>query len=68
MVNELPKIKYRGKMHYVDFRLGELRNVKTAMPIRFVDIKAGKYSPIKKKLRGIRAKYWWNEYIRGVDD
>ena len=65
---QLPKVKYKGKMYYVDFRLGELRSVKTAQPIRFTQLKAGKYSDIKKKLRGIRSRYWSMEYINGIDD
>jgi len=68
MIKELPKIKYKGKMHYVDFRLGELRSVKTAQPIKFTQLKAGKYSKIKKKLRGLRSTYWYNEYVKGIDD
>ena len=67
-MKELPKVKYYGRLYYVDFRLGELRSVTTARTIKFTRIKAGKNSPIKKKLRVIRFRHWRNEYIAGVDD
>lgn len=68
MAFELPRVKYKRKSYIVDFRLGELRNPKTAEATKFTELKEDKYSPIKKKLRGIRARTWANEYIEGVDD
>jgi hypothetical protein len=68
MVRELPIIIYKKKEYFVDFREGELRDVKTAKPIRFVNLKEGVDSPIKKSLRRLRFQTWANEYIRGVDD
>jgi hypothetical protein len=68
MVTTLPIVKYRGRDYVVDFRLGELRNVKTAKPIRFVNLKEGVQSSIKRKLRGLRSRTWSNEYVAGIDD
>jgi hypothetical protein len=66
--NGLPVIKYKGKDYFVDFRLGQLRNVVSAKPINFVDLKEGKDSKFKGELRGIRFRTYRNEYIAGVDD
>ena len=64
----LPTLTYRGKVYYVDFRLGELRNVGTAEPIKFTDIGGNINDPIRHKLRALRFKGYANEYIAGVDD
>lgn len=68
MATKLPTIMYKGKKYFVDFRLEELRNVKTAKPIKFTELKEGKKSKFKQKLRGIRFRTWRQEYIRGLDD
>lgn len=67
-VRELPRITYKGKQYFVDFRLGELRDVRTAMPIKFTELKQDKNSKIKKELRGLRSRTWHMEYIHGLDD
>jgi hypothetical protein len=64
----LPTLTYRGKVYYVDFRLGELRNVRTAEPIRFTDIGGDVNDPIRHKLRALRFRTYDNDYIAGVDD
>ena len=68
MARELPKIKYKGKLYYVDFRLGELRSVRGMKIIRFTELKEDKYSDFKKSLRRLRSYHWSYGYIRGVDD
>lgn len=76
MTKSLPKITYKvpevGKRRCtVDFRLGELRCMKKGEGIHFVkftDMPEGKYSKVKKKLRGLRARTYHNEYIQGIDD
>ena len=68
MVRKLPTITYNGKKYYVDLRLEELRNVKTAKSIKFTEIRGGLDSPIKKRLRIIRFETWEQEYIHGIDD
>lgn len=76
MATKLPKITYKvpklGKRRCtVDFRLGELRCMKKGESINFVkfqDMPEGKNSKIKKKLRGLRARTWRQEYIQGLDD
>jgi hypothetical protein len=65
---QLPIISYKKKRYYVDFRLEELREFRTAKPLKFTDMKEGKDSEIKKKLRGIRFRTWRQEYIAGLDD
>lgn len=67
MATKLPIITYKGKKYFVDFRLGEIRNIKTAKPIRFTKLREGVNSPIKKKLRSLRSKTWHNVYIEGID-
>lgn len=64
----LPIIKYKGENFFVDFKLGEMRNPNMRKIIKFTELKEDKYSPIKQELRGLRARTWRNEYIRGVDD
>jgi len=66
--NKLPEINYKDEKYYVDFRLGELRNTKTAKSIPFTSLKEDKYSDVKKELRRVRFRTWHNDYIRGVDD
>ncbi len=68
MAEQLPTIEYQGETFIVDFRLGELRNSKTAQPIRFTQMKEDVNSDVKKELRGIRSRTYANEYIRGIDD
>ena len=68
MTTKLPTIRYKGKKHYVDFKLGELRDVKTANPIKFIDMPEDKNSELKKKLRSLRFQTWGQEYITGLDD
>lgn len=65
---KLPTITYKGKKYYIDFRLQEIRDVKNAEPIKFIDIKEDKNSAFKKKLRAIRFRTWRQEYMAGVDD
>ena len=67
-MRKLPTIMYKKKKYFVDFRLEELRNVKTARPIKFTALKEGKKSKLKQKLRGIRFRTWHQEYIKGLDD
>jgi hypothetical protein len=68
VVTELPTTEYLGETFIVDFRLGEIRNSKTAQPIRFTELKEDVNSDVKKELRGIRSRTYYNEYIRGIDD
>jgi hypothetical protein len=68
MARELPTIVYKGRKYFVDFKLGEMRDVRTALPIRFVDLKEDVNSDVKKELRGIRSRTWYNEYVEGIDD
>jgi len=68
MVGRLPVVVYRGEKFFVDFRLGELRSVRMARSIKFVDLEGDKGSELKKRLRAVRFRTWRNEYIRGVDD
>lgn len=68
MRKRLPTITRNGVRYYVDFRLEELRTVKTAKPIKFTSLKEGKNSKLKKKLRAIRFNTWRHEYIAGIDD
>ena len=68
MVTKLPVVKYKGSYYFVDFRLGELRSVKSAAPLKFVSMRENKNSPIKKKLRALRFRTWHNEYVPGIDD
>ena len=68
MARKLPTIRYKRKKYYVDFRLGEMRDIKTTKPIKFTQLKEGKNSKIKKELRRLRFQTWRNEYIKGVDD
>jgi len=65
----LPRIKYRGRDHFVDFRLEELRDVRTAQPIPFTELPGGVNAPIKKTLRGIRFRSFIGQrYMKGLDD
>ena len=64
----LPTVTYRGKIYFVDFKLGELRNVATAEPIKFTNLGGDAKDRIHSELRGLRSRYWANEYIAGVDD
>jgi len=68
MTYELPTIIYKKKKYIVDFKLGELRSIDFKKIIRFTQLKEGKNSEIKRNLRGLRARFWYNEYIQGVDD
>lgn len=68
MVRELPTIRYKRKLYFVDFRLGEMRDVKTAKPIKFTDLKEDVQSDIKRRLRRLRFETWNNEYVTGIDD
>jgi hypothetical protein len=65
---KLPTVTYRGKIYFVDFKLGELRNVATAEPIKFTNLGGDAKDRIHSELRGLRSRYWANEYIAGVDD
>ena len=67
-MKRLPIIVYKKKKYYVDFKLGEMRGVKDLKTIKFTQLKEGVKSGIKKRLRGLRSKTWYNEYIRGIDD
>jgi len=67
-MRQLPIIPYKGNEYYVDFRLGEMRRVTDAKPIKFTALKEPKDSEIKKQLRGMRFLHWYQEYIPGVDD
>jgi len=67
-VDQLPIVTYKNKKYYVDFRLEELRDVKTAKSLPFRELKEDKYSPFKKKLRVIRFETYPQVYIKGVDD
>lgn len=69
MPRRLPIITYKGKKYFVDFRLGELRDIKTANAIKFTALKEDPHSLLKTELRRLR----WelnlpHEYIAGVDD
>ncbi len=77
MATKLPKITYNAKgigkrRCVVDFRLEELRcpvgKGREFKSIRFKEMPEGKYSKIKKKLRGLRFKTSNQDYIGGLDD
>lgn len=61
----LPKVTYNGVTMFVDFRLGEVRDVKAPhniTPFGRLD------NELKAKIRGIRAEYSPNVYMEGLDD
>lgn len=64
----LPTINYKGRGYYVDFRLEELRDAKTAKSVKFTKLKGGKNSPLKQELRGIRSATYSMYYMKGLDD
>lgn len=72
MVTKLPKIQYKGKKCTIDFKLEEMRCARKGKKeiefVKFKDMPEGKNSAIKKKLRGIRARTWRQEYTPGLDD
>lgn len=61
---ELPIVNYKGENHFVDFRLEELRNVKTVKPTKFTELKDENF---KSYLRGIRFRTHGQEYMKGLD-
>ena len=67
-MRELPTIWIKGKKYFVDFRLEEIRNVKTATSIPFRMLPQTKYSYTKKRLRFLRSMYGPNRYMQGIDD
>ncbi len=67
-MRKLPKIKYRRRMYYVDFRLEELRSLDFSKIIKFTQLPSGANSSIKKKLRGLRFRTYGQVYMRGLDD
>lgn len=67
----LPQITCNGQKYYVDFRLGELRDVKTAKPTKFSELKESPKSAFKKNLRTLRSLYappGYFGYTKGIDD
>jgi len=68
MIRKLPTIQHNKRKYYVDFRLGELRDIKTVQSIRFIDMPEGKHSSIKKRLRSLRFRTWNQEHIPGIDN
>ena len=64
----LPQITYKGKLYFVDFRLEELRSVKTAKSLPFTKLKAGRDNAFKKKLRALRFRTSGKGFIKGLDD
>ena len=67
-MGELPRIKRGRGEYFVDFRLEQLRNVKTASPIPFHTLKGSKYGKFKSSLRGLRARTYGQSYMTGLDD
>ena len=63
----LPSITHKGKRFFVDWRLEELRDVKTAKSIPFTKISGGKNSEFKARLRGLRFRTFRVTYMRGLD-
>jgi hypothetical protein len=62
----LPTVSFNGKDYFVDFRLQELRDVNTALPIRFIDWQGkSEFNQLKSRLRGMRMRH---EYMPGLDD
>lgn len=68
MPKKLPTMIYKKKKYFIDFKLEELREVKTGNPLKFTQIPGGAKSKVKAKLRGYRARTWGQRYIRGLDD
>ena len=68
MPTKLPIIKYKNKSYFVDFRLEELRNIKTAKSIPFTKLEGGVNSSIKKKLRALRFRKYSQYYMPGLDN
>jgi hypothetical protein len=62
---KLPEVEYNGKKYFVDFRLQEVRDVKTAESTPFKDIKGSEF---KAAIRFLRAESGPNEYMKGLDD
>jgi len=61
----LPMITHENKSYFVDFWLKELRAFKPPLKIiKFTDITDNN---LKSVLRGLRASYWRNVYINGLD-
>ncbi|RLG44574.1 MAG: hypothetical protein DRN81_04225 [Thermoproteota archaeon] len=68
MAIALPTVRHKGRKYFVDFRLEELRDVKTARRIKFTELKATPGSYLKKRLRVIRFKTFGQRYMKGLDD
>ncbi|MFH1250326.1 MAG: hypothetical protein V1715_04405 [bacterium] len=68
MTRTLPTIIYKKRKYYVDFRMEEIRDVKTARAIKFTDLPEGKDSRVKKHLRVLRFRTSGQYYIHGLDD
>jgi hypothetical protein len=62
---ELPKIDYKGEEYFIDFKLREIRSVKSAEPIKFTELTDEK---IKSEIRKIRASVSTSVYMEGLDD
>jgi hypothetical protein len=66
---QLPQILFNGKPHFVDFRLKEMRDVETAMPVKFSYLKGKKqFDQLKRDLRMMRFLHDRQEYVEGLDD
>ena len=67
-MSELPRIKRGRGEYFVDFRLEQLRNVKTARHIPFSTLKGNPRGKFKSSLRGLRARTYGQSYMTGLDD
>jgi type I restriction-modification system DNA methylase subunit len=61
----LPMITYNNVEYFVDWKLQEVRNVKTAEPTKFTDIQSNEF---KAALRFLRAEKGPNVNMPGLDD
>jgi len=60
---QLPTFDYKGEEYFVDLRLEEIRNKKTAKPIRFTHLD----EDTKARIRGIRAMTSGMYYMESLD-
>jgi len=67
MVKSLPIIRYKKRAYFVDFRLEELRDIKTAKSIPFTKIEGKTNSSIKKRLKALRFRVYHQYYMPGLD-
>lgn len=66
MVVALPRIQWKQRIFVVDFRLQELRAAQRPFEtVRFADLTDGR---LKERLRTLRFRAWFQEYMPGLDD